>query len=82
MNDNPPYPFTMQGRIGRLRFAAWTAVLVMVVYGTLGLLFELVPEHLQTRAGFTLGLLILAICFMACAVCIFSQRLHDTGHSA
>ncbi|WP_339489399.1 DUF805 domain-containing protein [Pseudomonas sp. EL_65y_Pfl2_R95] len=71
-------PFTTDGRIGRLRFLAWTLVLMLVCAPLFGI----------AAAGFALSaiiggilMLVVGIAVIVVGVMINVQRLHDLGWS-
>lgn len=71
--------FTVQGRIGRLRYLAWTMVLSFVGMLLAALCFGVLSMSLV--AG---GLLatVLIIAFLVVSIQMSAQRLHDAGWSA
>lgn len=71
--------FTVQGRIGRLRYLAWTMVLSFVGMLLAALCFGVLS--LSLVAG---GLLatVLVIAFLVVSIQMGAQRLHDAGWSA
>ncbi|AZO84865.1 hypothetical protein BOO88_03955 [Stutzerimonas stutzeri] len=79
-------PFSFDGRIGRLRFLAWTLVLTLVLSAVCGV-FALVALALigaDSTAGLILGGLLALILFVGFAfvsIQITVQRLHDVGWS-
>ena len=79
-------PFSFDGRIGRLRYLAWTLVLTLVLSAVCGV-FALVALALigaDSTAGLILGGLLALILFVGFAfvsIQITVQRLHDVGWS-
>lgn len=82
----PLKPFSFQGRIGRLRFLAWTMVLTLVTLG-IGIvlaLFGLALLSSDSNAGLILAgllafILVVALGFVSIQFSV--QRLHDIGWS-
>ncbi|MGX9866417.1 DUF805 domain-containing protein [Pseudomonas moraviensis] len=79
-------PFSVEGRIGRLRFLAWTMVLSLVALPIVGV-FALIALGLVSSDS-TTGLIIggilavfLFIGFMIVSILFSVQRLHDIGWS-
>lgn len=78
--------FTVNGRIGRLRFLAWTLVLSVVillvssVFFTVGLGIAAVSPTIAMVIGFLVGIAILVAAVWV-SVQITVQRLHDLGWS-
>jgi len=79
-------PFSVEGRIGRLRFLAWTMVLSLVALPIVGV-FALIALGLVSGDS-TTGLIIggilavfLFIGFMIVSILFSVQRLHDIGWS-
>ncbi|MGE8362314.1 DUF805 domain-containing protein [Pseudomonas sp.] len=71
--------FSVNGRIGRLRYLAWLLVATVVTFGLLaltGIVIEISPEM---GALLSLGVVIGMVVVM---VMISAQRLHDIGWSA
>lgn len=78
--------FTINGRIGRLRFLAWTLVLSMVLSAIVGALFTvgLGVAAVSPTAAIIIGSLLGIALFVASvwiSVQITVQRLHDLGWS-
>jgi uncharacterized membrane protein YhaH (DUF805 family) len=79
-------PFGVEGRIGRLRFLAWSMVLSLVTIAVVGV-FALVGLALvstDSTAGLIFGGLlafILCVVFLIASILITVQRLHDIGWS-
>ena len=79
-------PFSFDGRIGRLRYLAWTLVLSTVLLAVCGV-FALVALALigaNSTAGLILGSLLALILFAGfvfVSIQITVQRLHDVGWS-
>lgn len=79
-------PFSFEGRIGRLRYLAWTMVLTLILLAVCST-FALVALGLisaDSTAGLILGGLLALILFVAFAfvsIQITVQRLHDIGWS-
>jgi uncharacterized membrane protein YhaH (DUF805 family) len=71
--------FTLQGRIGRLRYLAWSMVMVFALIAAFMLCLQIMAISLT--AG---GLLatVLFIAFLVVSIQIGAQRLHDAGWSA
>ncbi|MCS3837608.1 uncharacterized membrane protein YhaH (DUF805 family) [Pseudomonas sp. JAI111] len=79
-------PFSIEGRIGRLRYLAWTMALTLVTLavGSVLAIFAFAIISADSTAGLILGGLVAFILFIALAVVSvqFSvQRLHDIGWS-
>ncbi|WP_460926821.1 DUF805 domain-containing protein [Pseudomonas sp. MC6] len=81
-----PKPFSVEGRIGRLRFLAWTMVLSLVTLPIVGV-FALLALGLVAGDS-TTGLIIggifaffLFIAFLIVSILFSIQRLHDIGWS-
>ncbi|MHC8317477.1 DUF805 domain-containing protein [Pseudomonas sp. LB3P31] len=79
-------PFSFDGRIGRLRFLAWTLVLMLVTLGlgTVLALFGLALYNTDSSAGLILtgllaSILVVALAFVSIQFSV--QRLHDIGWS-
>ncbi|NUT77256.1 DUF805 domain-containing protein [Pseudomonas sp. C1C7] len=79
-------PFGVEGRIGRLRFLAWSMVLSLVAIAVISV-FAVVGLALvstDSTAGLIIGgflAFILCIVFIIASVMITVQRLHDLGWS-
>ncbi|WP_339531950.1 DUF805 domain-containing protein [Pseudomonas mucidolens] len=78
--------FTINGRIGRLRFLAWTLVLTLVMLAVLGAAVSvgLGIAAVSSTAAIVLGSLVgfvLFVAFIWVSVQITVQRLHDLGWS-
>ncbi|WP_110951633.1 DUF805 domain-containing protein [Pseudomonas bohemica] len=71
--------FTLQGRIGRLRYLAWTMVLSFVGMLLAALCFGVLSMSLI--AGGLLGTVLL-VAFIVVSIQMGAQRLHDAGWSA
>ncbi|WP_342654357.1 DUF805 domain-containing protein [Pseudomonas sp. F3-2] len=71
--------FSVQGRIGRLRYLAWSMVLVLVAMVISGVCFAILSVSLI--AGGLLGTIALVAVIVVC-IQIGAQRLHDAGWSA
>lgn len=71
-------PFTTDGRIGRLRFLAWTLVLMLVCAPIFGI--AAAGFALSTAVGVIL-MVILSVALVIVGVMINVQRLHDIGWS-
>jgi uncharacterized membrane protein YhaH (DUF805 family) len=71
--------FTVQGRIGRLRYLAWTMVLTLVGLLLASLCFGIMS--LSLVAGGLLGSVLL-LAFVVISIQMGAQRLHDAGWSA
>lgn len=71
--------FTLQGRIGRLRYLAWTMVLTLAGLVLGGLCFGIMSISLI--AGGLLGTVLL-LAFIVVSIQMGAQRLHDAGWSA
>ncbi|KAA0988091.1 DUF805 domain-containing protein [Pseudomonas sp. ANT_J12] len=79
-------PFGVEGRIGRLRYLAWTMALtlVMLAVGSVAALLAIAIISADSTAGLIIGGLIAVILCFALAVVsiqISVQRLHDIGWS-
>ena len=79
-------PFSVEGRIGRLRYLAWTMALTLVILGVV--LVLAIPAvaiiSADSTAGLIIGGLVAFILFIAVAVASIQfsvQRLHDIGWS-
>ena len=70
--------FTVQGRIGRLRYLAWTLVLMVAIIAVTGVCATILTRSL---VGGGLLIAIAAIGFFIVSVQIGVQRLHDVGWS-
>ncbi|HWH86564.1 MAG TPA: DUF805 domain-containing protein [Pseudomonas sp.] len=86
----PPFatlkPFSVEGRIGRLRFLAWTMVLSLVTLPIVGVfaLFALGLVSGDSTTGLIIGGILaffLFIGFMIVSILFSVQRLHDIGWS-
>jgi uncharacterized membrane protein YhaH (DUF805 family) len=82
----PLKPFGVTGRIGRLRYLAWTMALTLVLLavGSVVAIFVLALISSDSTAGLVIGGLLAVILFIAIAVVsiqISVQRLHDIGWS-
>ncbi|MHC8397220.1 DUF805 domain-containing protein [Pseudomonas sp. LB3P93] len=82
----PLKPFSVDGRIGRLRYLAWTMSLTLVTLavGSVLAIFAFAIISADSTAGLILGGLVAFILFIAMAVVsiqISVQRLHDIGWS-
>ncbi|QLG95693.1 DUF805 domain-containing protein [Pseudomonas yamanorum] len=78
--------FTVDGRIGRLRFLAWTLVLTVVILAVTGisLVVGLSIAAASSTAAITIGFLVGIVALVASIwvnVQITVQRLHDLGWS-
>jgi uncharacterized membrane protein YhaH (DUF805 family) len=71
--------FTVQGRIGRLRYLAWTMALTFVGLVLGALCFGIMSMSLV--AGGLLGAIVL-VAFVVVSIQMGAQRLHDAGWSA
>lgn len=79
-------PFSFTGRIGRVRFLAWTMALTLVTLGigTVLAIFGIALIGADSTAGLILGGLLLFILLLVLAVISIQfsvQRLHDIGWS-
>ncbi|MDR6925720.1 DUF805 domain-containing protein [Pseudomonas sp. BE134] len=79
-------PFSVEGRIGRLRYLAWTMVLTLVMLGVGSALavFAVALISADSSAGLIVGGLVALILFIGIVVVsiqISVQRLHDIGWS-
>lgn len=80
-------PFSFQGRIGRLRYLAWTLVLTVIIIALLGVgAFVGILFSAITNSGLLMGLgifvgAILFIGSIVVSIQISVQRLHDLGWS-
>ncbi|MGF6204944.1 DUF805 domain-containing protein [Pseudomonas frederiksbergensis] len=79
-------PFGVEGRIGRLRYLAWTMTLtlVMLAAGTVAALVAIAIISADSTAGLIIGGLVAFLLCIAVAVVsiqISVQRLHDIGWS-
>ncbi|WP_405122778.1 DUF805 domain-containing protein [Pseudomonas sp. M20] len=81
-----PKPFSVEGRIGRLRFLAWTMVLSLVTLPIVGV-FALLALGLvagDSTTGLIIGgifAFLLFIAFLIVSILFSIQRLHDIGWS-
>jgi len=78
-------PWTVQGRIGRLRYQAWFNVLVLASMVTFGVLIGVLTVMLGDDIGglFVFVLAIpLGLFALLCIIRIYAQRLHDMNLSA
>jgi uncharacterized membrane protein YhaH (DUF805 family) len=72
--------YTVEGRIGRLRYLAWTLVLILLTTLAGGFLTAaLVGNGLQVTGMIFLGVVALAFAYMNITISV--QRLHDLGWS-
>lgn len=71
-------PFTTDGRIGRLRFLAWTLILMLVCAPVFGI--AAAGFALSTTVGVIL-MVMLSVAVVIVGVMINVQRLHDLGWS-
>ena len=79
-------PFSVEGRIGRLRYLAWTMVLTLVMLGVGSALaiFAVALISADSTSGLIVGGLVALILFIGIVVVsiqISVQRLHDIGWS-
>ena len=79
-------PFGVEGRIGRLRYLAWTMVLTLVMLGigSVVAIFAIALISSDSTAGLIVGgLLVFFLCIAIAVVSIqiSVQRLHDIGWS-
>jgi uncharacterized membrane protein YhaH (DUF805 family) len=79
-------PFGVEGRIGRLRFLAWSMVLGLVTTAVVGVfaLIGLALVSSDSTAGLIIaGILAFFLClaFLIASIMISVQRLHDIGWS-
>ena len=78
--------FTINGRIGRLRYLAWTLVLTLVLLAVIGAVFTvgvgiaLASSTIATVLGVLVGIAVF-VAFFWVNVQITVQRLHDLGWS-
>ena len=82
----PLKPFGVEGRIGRLRFLAWSMVLNLVTIAVVGVfaLSALALVSTDSTAGLIVGgilAFILCVAFLIATILISVQRLHDVGWS-
>ena len=82
----PLKPFGVEGRIGRLRFLAWSMVLSLVTIAVVGVfaLIALALVSTDSTAGLIIGgilAFILCVAFLIATILISVQRLHDVGWS-
>lgn len=78
--------FTFAGRIGRLRYLAWTMALMLVLMGVTGVFVSIGLSliALTSTIGLVIGGLIctaIGIAFIVVSIQISVQRLHDLGWS-
>lgn len=79
-------PFSVEGRIGRLRYLAWTMVLTLVMLGigSVVAIFAIALISSDSTAGLIVGGLVvffLCITIAVVSIQISVQRLHDIGWS-
>ena len=79
-------PFSIEGRIGRLRFLAWSMVLSLVTIAVVGVfaLIALALVSTDSTAGLIVGgilAFVLCVVFLIATILISVQRLHDVGWS-
>jgi uncharacterized membrane protein YhaH (DUF805 family) len=79
-------PFSVEGRIGRLRYLAWTMVLTLVMLGigSVVAIFAIALISSDSTAGLIVGGLVaffLCIAIAVVSIQISVQRLHDIGWS-
>jgi uncharacterized membrane protein YhaH (DUF805 family) len=79
-------PFGIEGRIGRLRFLAWSMVLSLVTMAVVGVfaLIGLALVSADSTAGLIFGGILaffLCLAFLIASIMISVQRLHDIGWS-
>ncbi|MEB0046923.1 MULTISPECIES: DUF805 domain-containing protein [unclassified Pseudomonas] len=79
-------PFSIEGRIGRLRFLAWTMVLALVMLMTVAVFASIALTLISANstAGLVIGGLLaalLCVAFAFISIQISVQRLHDIGWS-
>lgn len=79
-------PFSIEGRIGRLRFLAWSMVLSLVTIAVVGVfaLIALALVSTDSTAGLIIGgilAFVLCVVFLIATILISVQRLHDVGWS-
>lgn len=77
-------PFSIEGRIGRLRFLAWSMVLSLVTIAVVGVfaLIALTLVSTDSTAGLIIGgilAFVLCVVFLIATILISVQRLHDVG---
>lgn len=82
----PLKPFGVEGRIGRLRFLAWSMVLSLVTIAVVGVfaLIALALVSTDSTAGLIVGgilAFVLCVVFLIATILISVQRLHDVGWS-
>ena len=82
----PLKPFGVEGRIGRLRFLAWSMVLSLVTIAVVGVfaLSALALVSTDSTAGLIVGgilAFVLCVAFLIATILISVQRLHDVGWS-
>lgn len=82
----PLKPFGVEGRIGRLRFLAWSMVLNLVTIAVVGVfaLIALALVSTDSTAGLIIGgilAFVLCVAFLIATILISVQRLHDVGWS-
>ncbi|WP_288094811.1 DUF805 domain-containing protein [Pseudomonas sp.] len=82
----PLKPFGVEGRIGRLRFLAWSMVLSLVTIAVVSVfaLIGLALVSTDSTAGLIVGgilAFVLCVVFLIATILISVQRLHDVGWS-
>jgi len=76
-------PWTVQGRIGRLRYLAWFNALVLATMAAFLALAAVLNGMLGASDTFSLVFFIpLTLFVLLCSIRIYAQRLHDMGLSA
>jgi uncharacterized membrane protein YhaH (DUF805 family) len=79
-------PFGIEGRIGRLRFLAWSMVLSLITIAVVGVfaLIGLALVSTDSTAGLIVGGILaffLCLAFLIASILLSVQRLHDIGWS-
>ncbi|MBV6825716.1 DUF805 domain-containing protein [Pseudomonas sp. PD9R] len=79
-------PFGVEGRIGRLRFLAWSMVLSLITIAVVGVfaVIGLALVSTDSTAGLIIGGILafgLCVAFLIASILISVQRLHDIGWS-
>lgn len=76
-----PQVFSIEGRIGRLRYLAYSMVSSLVAFLSIGLLVGVVGAATKSEVVTTVGMGILWIAMIAVSIIVSRRRLHDLEHS-
>jgi len=75
-------PYSAEGRIGRLRYLAWSMASILVVFIPLYVITSILSKISSSLVSLTMLLFLAAfIVFIVCAFRFAIQRLHDLGFS-